>query len=245
MTPTTPTNPEQPTFLQRLALAFVAFFYVLTRADFAIRVGRLREEARAPVPLPPPAEPPSAARAPSVQPAAGRPAAPPSSASTAAAVPGPAAPPPPAPGAAAKPAAPSAPASPVAEAPAKPDPRPALQVLSLLQREGRLVDFVEEDLTGFTDAQIGAAARTVHAGCKRVIEANFRLEPVYREPEGATVTVAGGFDPAAIRLTGNVVGTPPFRGALRHHGWRAAEVKLPQLAEGQDGKVVAPAEVEL
>jgi hypothetical protein len=126
-----------------------------------------------------------------------------------------------------------------------PDTRAALQLLSVLQREGRLVDFIEEDLTGFPDAAIGAAARTVHAGCKKAIEELFRLEPVFREAEGAQVTVAAGFDPAAIRLTGNVMGKPPFRGALRHHGWRAREVKLPPPVDGKDPAILAPAEVEL
>jgi hypothetical protein len=107
------------------------------------------------------------------------------------------------------------------------------------------VDFIEEDLTGFPDAAVGAAARTVHAGCKRALEELFGLEPVLREPEGAQVTVERGFDPAAVRLTGNVVGEPPFRGALRHHGWRAREVKLPPVADGKDASVLAPAEVEL
>ena len=113
------------------------------------------------------------------------------------------------------------------------------------QPEGRRLDFVEEDLTAYPDATVGAAARAVHAGCKRAIEEYFRLEPVLREPEGATVEVRSGFDPAAVRLTGNVVGTPPFRGALRHHGWRAQDVKLPQAGDGMDPAIVAPAEVEL
>uniref|UniRef100_UPI001F59BF01 DUF2760 domain-containing protein n=1 Tax=Anaeromyxobacter oryzisoli TaxID=2925408 RepID=UPI001F59BF01 len=125
-----------------------------------------------------------------------------------------------------------------------PDARAALLVLTVLQREGRLVDFIEEDLTGFPDSSIGAAARTVHAGCKRAIQELFRLEPIYREVEGAQVTVSAGFDPAAIRLTGNVVGKPPFKGSLRHHGWRAREVKLPTV-EAKDPNILAPAEVEL
>jgi hypothetical protein len=131
------------------------------------------------------------------------------------------------------------------EPPRAPDTRAALQLLGLLQREGRLVDFVEEDLAGFPDSAIGAAARTVHAGCKKVIEELFRLEAVYRESEGAKVTVAAGFDASAVRLTGNVVGQPPFQGALRHHGWRAREVKLPPSPDGKDLAIVAPAEVEL
>jgi hypothetical protein len=158
------------------------------------------------------------------------------------------APSPVAPAAAAAPAPKLAPApEPPKAAPAIPaavDARAAIQVLAVLQREGRLVDFIEEDLTGFPDASIGAAARTVHAGCKRAIEELFRLEPVYREAEGAQVTVAAGFDPSAIRLTGNVVGKPPFKGSLRHHGWRAREVKLPP-SDGKDPNILAPAEVEL
>jgi hypothetical protein len=134
---------------------------------------------------------------------------------------------------------------PPAAAPPRTDPRPALQLLAVLQREGRFVDFLEEDLTGFPDAAVGAAARTVHAGCKKALDELLGLEPVYREPEGAQVTVERGFDPAAVRLTGNVVGDPPFRGALRHHGWRAREVKLPRAPDGEDASVVAPAEVEL
>jgi hypothetical protein len=153
----------------------------------------------------------------------------------------------PAPQAAPQPAAPpqAAPAPEAPPAPAPPDSRQALHLLSLLQREGRLVDFVREDLAGFGDADVGAAARTVHAGCRRALEEAFRLEPVLAQPEGATVTVERGFDAAAIRLTGNVVGEPPFRGALRHHGWRAVSVALPPPPEGRDPAVVAPAEVEL
>jgi hypothetical protein len=117
-------------------------------------------------------------------------------------------------------------------------------VLSLLQRDGRLIDFLSEDLTGFSDAEIGAAARTVHAGCKKALETYLELEPVFRDSEGATVTVAAGFDPAAVRLTGNVVGSPPFKGALRHHGWRATRATFPPPPK-QDPKIIAPAEVEL
>jgi hypothetical protein len=107
------------------------------------------------------------------------------------------------------------------------------------------VVFIEEDLTGFPDSAIGAAARTVHAGCRKALAELFDLEPVLREAEGATVTVELGFDPSAIRLTGNVVGEAPFRGALRHHGWRARAVKIPPASGGTDPAILAPAEVEL
>jgi len=188
-----------PSPLQRLVLAFYAFFAILFRVEVASAVHRIREARRARNVLPQPAAP-----------------VPPVEART----------------------------SPPAALPGA-DPRPALQLLSVLQREGRLVDFLEEDLTGYPDAAVGAAARAVHAGCRKALGELLGLEPVYREPEGAQVTVERGFDPAAVRLTGNVVGEPPFRGALRHHGWRAREVKLPPAQGGADASVVAPAEVEL
>lgn len=231
--------------LQRIVLAFVAFFLVLFRRDFALGVHALRERQRAALP---PSEPgargePPAPPAPVAKPAEPVPARGPASVAKPA-EPAPAPPPVPAATPAAKPAPPPA-ARATVEAERAPDPRPALVLLATLQREGRLVDFIEEDLTGFSDSEIGAAARTVHAGCKRAIESCFRLEPVYAQPEGAAITVERGFDPTAVRLTGNVVGEPPFRGALRHHGWKARDVKVPWPSDGRDPNVVAPAEVEL
>jgi Domain of unknown function (DUF2760) len=131
--------------------------------------------------------------------------------------------------------------------PSLPGARPdaALHLLAVLQREGRLIDFCEEDVSAFSDADVGAAARTVHAGCRKVLRDGLELAPIRTEPEGSQVQVPAGFDPAAVRLTGNVVGAPPFTGTLRHHGWRAARVRLPPPPAGQDGTVLAPAEVEL
>jgi hypothetical protein len=121
----------------------------------------------------------------------------------------------------------------------------ALALLALLQREGRLVDFLREPLDGFEDADIGAAARDVHRGCRKVLEQHLALEPVMPGAEEAKVSVPKGFDPAEIRLIGEAKGEPPFRGTLRHHGWRVVEAKLPTLADGIDRNVIAPAEVEL
>lgn len=121
----------------------------------------------------------------------------------------------------------------------------ALALLALLQREGRLVDFLREPLDGFADADIGAAARDVHRGCKKVLDQNLSFEPVMPGAEEDKVTVPKGFDPAEVRLIGEAKGEPPFRGTLRHHGWRVVEAKLPALAEGIDRTVIAPAEVEL
>jgi hypothetical protein len=128
---------------------------------------------------------------------------------------------------------------------AAPDHREALHLLSIFQREGRLVDFLEEDIGAFSDAEVGAAARVVHEGCRKALHDYFSLEPVYREPEGETVVVEPGFDATRVRLSGQVVGEPPFRGSLKHHGWRVQEVRLPRAPEGIDPAIIAPAEVEL
>jgi hypothetical protein len=124
-------------------------------------------------------------------------------------------------------------------------PEAALQLLGLLQREGRFIDFIEEDVAAYSDADIGAATRVVHEGCRKVLHEHFTIEPVRPEVEGSAVTLEEGFDASAIRLTGNVVGQAPFRGSLSHRGWRVAQVRLPKLAERHDATVVAPAEVEL
>ncbi len=129
--------------------------------------------------------------------------------------------------------------------PSKPTPDAAVQLLALFQREGRLVDFLREDIQPYDDSQIGAAVREIHKECRQVLAEHLTLEPVLNGQEGDEVTVPKGFDPSAIRLTGNVSGEPPFRGSLRHAGWRAAQVKLPAQPAGQDPKIVAPAEVEI
>ena len=124
-------------------------------------------------------------------------------------------------------------------------PDAALQLLSLLQREARLIDFANENITVYSDADIGAAARVVHEGCARVLREHFTIDPVRGELEGARVTLQEGFDAASVRLTGNVVGKAPFTGTLSHRGWRAASVRLPKLTDSHDASVLAPAEVEL
>lgn len=121
----------------------------------------------------------------------------------------------------------------------------ALAFLALLQREGRLVDFLRESLDGYQDADIGVAARDVHRGCRKVLEQHLKIEPVMPGAEEDKVNVPKGFDPAEVRLIGEAKGEPPFRGTLRHHGWRVVDAKLPTLADGVDRTVIAPAEVEV
>jgi Domain of unknown function (DUF2760) len=127
-------------------------------------------------------------------------------------------------------------------------PRPSgapLRFLALLQREGRLLDFLLEDIHNYSDQQVGAAVRDIHRQCQAALKEHLVLQPVLGQPEGNTVEIPAGFDPSAIRLTGNVTGQPPFRGTLQHHGWRVKEIKLAPPPEGQDEFVLMPAEVEL
>lgn len=121
----------------------------------------------------------------------------------------------------------------------------ALALLALLQREGRLIDFLRESIDDYGDEDIGAAVRDIHRGCKKVVDDYLVLEAVMPGDEDDEVSVPRGFDPGEIRLIGEVSGDPPFQGVLRHHGWRATEVRLPSLSEGVDRHVLAPAEVEL
>jgi uncharacterized protein DUF2760 len=120
----------------------------------------------------------------------------------------------------------------------------ALQLLALLQREGRLIDFLQQDVSSFSDADIGAAARVVHDGCKKALGAHVEIRAVRSEREGSPVTL-DVVEPSAVKLVGNVSGSPPFRGTLRHRGWRAESVRLPERVAGHDPFVLAPAEVEL
>jgi hypothetical protein len=124
-------------------------------------------------------------------------------------------------------------------------PEGAVEVLALLQREGRLVDFLEEDVSALPDAQVGAAVRDIHRGCRKVLGEYFAIEPILRDPENALVQIDDGFDAAAVRLVGNVAGTPPYKGHLRHHGWRTTRVALPGRSPALEPAVLAPAEVEL
>lgn len=123
---------------------------------------------------------------------------------------------------------------------------PDLRILAVLQRDGRLIDFLQEDIDGYADGQIGAAVRDIHKGCRKALREYLKIEPVLNQPEESTVTVAADFDPASIRLIGNVHGSPPFQGVLKHAGWRARPTQLPALlSQYDDAAVLSPAEVEV
>ena len=124
-------------------------------------------------------------------------------------------------------------------------PDAALQLLGLLQKEARFIDFIKEDVTAYSDADIGVAARVVHEGCNKTINEYFTLKAVRSDQEGSKVTLQKGFDAAKVRLTGNIVGEAPFTGTLIHKGWQVSDIRLPKLTEGHNASIVAAAEVEL
>lgn len=120
-----------------------------------------------------------------------------------------------------------------------------LHLFTMMQREGRLMDFLNEDLDQYEDSQIGSAVRAIHASCLQIVREYLDPRPIMAQAEGERVTVDVDFDPGAIKLTGKVVGEPPFSGIIRHKGWQVGKVKLPKLSGRQNAEIIAPAEVEI
>jgi hypothetical protein len=120
----------------------------------------------------------------------------------------------------------------------------AMQILAVLQRDGRLIDFLMEDLKPYADAQVGAAARDVHTGCRRALQQYLTMVPVLAGMEGDRVTVEAGTEAGIVHVFGNVTGQPPFQGVLKHRGWAVDRIDLPVIP-ATTRAVVAPAEVEV
>jgi hypothetical protein len=120
-----------------------------------------------------------------------------------------------------------------------------VRLLALLQRSGRFLDFALENFAGAADSQVAAAIRDLHPKWQETLKKHITFEPVIPQEEGTETTVPAGFDPSAIQLVGNVSGNPPFKGTVRHPGWRVKQISIPELPKGQDDLVVMPAEVEI
>ncbi|MGH9660168.1 MAG: DUF2760 domain-containing protein [Bryobacteraceae bacterium] len=120
----------------------------------------------------------------------------------------------------------------------------ALQLLAILQRDSRLIDFIMEDVSSYSDEQIGAAVRSLHDQCRDSLGRHVQLAPVIDGVEG-TFTKLASVDPAAVKLIGNVPPQPPPGGTLRHRGWRSMKTDLPPLSARHNTAVVAPAEIEI
>jgi hypothetical protein len=120
----------------------------------------------------------------------------------------------------------------------------ALQMLAILQRDSRLIDFLMEDVTSYADEQIGAAVRELHDQCRDSMARYVTLQPVIDGVEG-TFAKAPSTDANVVKFVGNVPAKPPAGGTLRHKGWRAVKIDLPALAAKQDAAIIAPAEIEI
>lgn len=142
-------------------------------------------------------------------------------------------------------AAPAPPAgvAPASRAPARSD---ALALLAVLQREGRFLDFLEEPVDSYSDAEVGVAVRTLHKECGAAIRRMFGLQPLLTQPEGAAVEIPAGHDPARYQVVGPKAGAGATRGTLVHPGWKATRTDLPAwTGREESARVLAPAEVEV
>lgn len=131
------------------------------------------------------------------------------------------------------------------KASAEPTDQSHLRLLALLQHSGRLIDFLKEDISSFDDTQIGAVVRKIHQDCSKSLEDVVTIRPVMDENEGTKIIIPQGYDPARIKIVGNVNGQPPFNGVLIHRGWKAHKRSLPKKLGEQSGDVISPAEVEV
>lgn len=120
-----------------------------------------------------------------------------------------------------------------------------LRLLALLQQSGRLIDFLKEDISSFSDAQVGAAVRKIHQDCSHSLEDLVTIRPVVDEVEGASITVPAGYDASLIKIVGKVNCEPPFKGVIVHRGWKAHKRSLPKKVGTQANEVLCPAEVEV
>lgn len=126
----------------------------------------------------------------------------------------------------------------------------ALQLLGILQREARLLDFVLEDITPYSDEQVGSAVRNVHTQCQETLKQYFNFAPVIDGVEGtfSKPEAAGalGRDAAAVKFVGNLPPQgKPSGGMLRHKGWRVDSHSLPAANPKLNYTILAPAELEV
>lgn len=121
----------------------------------------------------------------------------------------------------------------------------ALWLLNMLQEKGRLIDFLMEDIKNYDDSQVGAAVRSIHEECQKIIKEHFKFKSVVNVVEGNEFLVNENFNPNQIKLIGNVGSKPPFKGIVRHSGWYIEEIKFPNRSTTTDKNVIMPAEIEI
>lgn len=120
----------------------------------------------------------------------------------------------------------------------------AAHLLADMQKEGRLIDFLNENLREYSDEEIGSSVRSIHEGCKKVLDSTLTMEKIVDQEEESTYRVNKGYDAKSVRLTGRVGDVYPMKGTLIHPGWKVKNIKLTEK-DDQVKKILAPAEVEV
>ena len=132
------------------------------------------------------------------------------------------------------------PAAPPEPKPAPPQRSDAIALLAAFQRDGRLVDFLMEPIDGFTDEQLGAAARDLHRGCAATLTRLAPVQPIVDAEDGTTVA-ASDFTAGAVRS----IGGDATAGPLLHPGWKVKQTKLPVwTGTADEAAIIMPAEIQ-
>ncbi len=126
----------------------------------------------------------------------------------------------------------------------------AVQILAILQREARLIDFLEEDIAPYTDEQVGAAVRDIHRNSRAALQRHVTLKPVVDGVEGTNTNLSSAGldakDTTRLRIVGKVPADGKVdSGVLRHRGWRVDKIDLPNTPMGKKAAILAPAEIEV
>jgi hypothetical protein len=121
----------------------------------------------------------------------------------------------------------------------------ALQILAILQRDSRLIDFLMEDISAYSDEQVGAAVRGLHDQSRQALAQYITLQPIIDGVEGTYTRTPAEDSAQVVKFIGNVPAKTPPGGTLRHKGWRAVKTELPPLNPRQENRIIAPAEIEI
>lgn len=127
-------------------------------------------------------------------------------------------------------------------------PKPSydhLRILAMMQNSSRFIDFIKEDISQYSDQEVGAVARDIHKQCSKLLEEVVGIRALSKDDEGTSVTINAHFDPQEITLIGNVRGNGPYKGTLRHPGWKASKLSLPECSHDLKKEILQPSEVEV
>ncbi len=121
----------------------------------------------------------------------------------------------------------------------------AKQLLKILQKQGRLLDFLTQNIDQFNDKEVANAAKVVHRGCNRALKKHCIIKAIYDTNENTNITLNPNFDRSKVNLTGNHHIKSPIKGILIHKGWQIESLSLPTLTEKANPDILQPAEIEV